>query len=161
MYYATVTLHVFAAIFWLGGLFFLAAVGAPVLRTVEPQALRAQLFRTLGRAFRPLAWLAIAMLLVTGVANLALRGRLRPALEEGSFWHSPYGHALAAKLACVVLMIVLSVLHDFVIGPMASRVQPGTPEAKRLARGTAWVARANVGLGVLLVIAAVRLARGG
>ena len=161
MYYAIVTLHVFAAVFWLGGTFFLAAVGAPVLRTVEPPTLRAQLFRAIGRAFRPLAWLAIAILLATGVANLGLRGLLRPALEDGSLWQTPYGHALAAKLACVVLMIVLAVLHDFVIGPMASRVQLGTPEAKRLARGTAWVARANVGLGVALLIAAVRLARGG
>ena len=161
MYYANVTLHVFAAIFWLGGIFFLAAVGAPVVRAVEPLALRAQLFRTLGRRFRRLAWAAIVVLLVTGVANLGLRGLLWPALTDGAFWHTAYGHALAAKLACVLLMIVLSVVHDFVVGPMASRVQQGTPEARRLALSSAWVARVNVVLGILLVVVAVRLARGG
>ena len=161
MYYANVTLHVFAAIFWLGGIFFLAAVGAPVVRTVDPPALRAQLFRTLGRRFRGLAWVAIGVLLVTGVANLALRGLLTPALTDGTFWGTAYGHALAAKLACVVCMLVLSITHDFVAGPMASRVQPGTPEARRLAATSAWVARVNVVLGIMLVIVAVRLARGG
>lgn len=162
MYYANVTLHVFATIFWLGGIFFLALVGAPVVRGVEPPALRGQLFRALGRKFRPLAWLAIGVLLVTGVANLGFRGLLSTAtLGDGTFWRSAYGLALATKVACVVLMIVLSVTHDFVAGPMASRLQPGTSEARRLALAAAWAARANVMLGVLLVVLAVRLARGG
>jgi uncharacterized membrane protein len=154
VYYANVTIHVFAAMLWLGGMFFLAVVGAPVLRTVEPPAVRAHLFRALGRAFRRLAWPAIGVMLVTGVANLAFRGLLdRATLENGAFWSSAYGHALAVKLVCVALMVVLSAVHDFVLGPRASRVET--------ARGAAWIARVNVLLGVLLVVAAVRLARGG
>jgi uncharacterized membrane protein len=47
-YFVNVTVHVFAALLWLGGMFFLAVVGAPVLRSVEPPELRAQLFRRLG-----------------------------------------------------------------------------------------------------------------
>jgi hypothetical protein len=39
LYYATVTAHLLAALLWLGGMFFLAIVGAPVLRSVEPAAL--------------------------------------------------------------------------------------------------------------------------
>jgi uncharacterized membrane protein len=31
-YYVTVVIHVLAALFWLGGMFFLGVVGAPVLR---------------------------------------------------------------------------------------------------------------------------------
>ena len=59
MYYLTVTLHVFAALFWLGGMFFLGVVGAPVLRKVEPPELRSRLFQDLGRAFRTSGWIAI------------------------------------------------------------------------------------------------------
>ena len=40
LYWLSVTVHVLAAMLWLGGTFFLAAVGAPVLRKVEPPALR-------------------------------------------------------------------------------------------------------------------------
>jgi putative copper export protein len=36
-YYINVTIHVLAAMLWLGGMFFLGAVGAPVLRTIEPR----------------------------------------------------------------------------------------------------------------------------
>ena len=40
LYYASVSVHVLAAMLWLGGMFSLAVVGAPVLRRVEPPALR-------------------------------------------------------------------------------------------------------------------------
>ena len=35
VYIINVTIHVFAALFWLGGMFFLAAVGAPQLYSVD------------------------------------------------------------------------------------------------------------------------------
>jgi len=41
MYYLNVTIHVLAAMVWLGGMLFFAAVGAPVLRKVESPQLRA------------------------------------------------------------------------------------------------------------------------
>lgn len=162
LYYWNVTLHVLAALLWLGGMFFLAAVGAPALRKVEPPELRARLFAELGTRFRRAGWIAIAVLAVTGVLNLWFRGMLSwSTLGDRAFWATPYGHALAWKLGTVFAMIVLSALHDFVIGPASSRVRAGTPEAIRLRRQAAWIARINALIGLLLVIAAVRLARGG
>ena len=76
-YYLNVVLHVLAALFWLGGMFFLGVVGAPVLRRVEPPALRQQLFHQLGARFRTAGWIAIGVLVVTGAANLHFRGLLR------------------------------------------------------------------------------------
>src|SRR5688500_10675345 len=96
-YYLTVVLHVLAALFWLGGMFFLGVVGAPVLRAVEPPALRQRLFHLLGVRFRAAGWWAIAVLVVTGVAMLHLRGLLRwsGVLGEPAFWGTPTGRALA------------------------------------------------------------------
>jgi copper resistance protein D len=68
--------------------------------------------------------------------------------------------ALAAKLATVVTMIVVSAVHDFLLGPAAGRATPGSPDAITLRRHAALLARANALVGILLVIAAVRLARG-
>jgi copper resistance protein D len=161
-YHINVTLHVFAALLWLGGMFFLAAVGAPVLRKVEPAALRAQLFRQLGEQFRTVGWVAIAVLLVTGVLNLHFHGLLRgEILTNPEFWGSPYGTALAWKLATVAIMVTISAVHDFVHGPKAGRLTPGSPAALRMRGRAAWMARVNALVGVVLVIAAVRLARGG
>jgi copper resistance protein D len=161
LYYVNVSIHLLAALLWLGGMFFLAAVGAPVLRKVEPPALRAQLFKALGNQFRTVGWVAIGVLVVTGIGNLYFRGLLRADLWlNPQFWSTGYGLALAWKLAAVITMIVVSALHDFVFGPAASRVLPGTPEALAIRRKAAWMARANAVVGVVLVLAAVRLSRG-
>lgn len=160
-YYVTVTVHVLAAVFWLGGMFFLAAVGAPVLRRVEPPALRAELFRALGLGFRRFGWGAIGVLVVTGALNLHFRGLFSAQLwATGAFWTAPYGRALIVKLLTVALMITLSALHDFGLGPAAARAAPASPRAVALRRWSAWIARANALLGLVLLVAAVRLARG-
>jgi putative copper resistance protein D len=162
LYLASVTLHLLAAIVWLGGLFFFALAGAPALRRVEPPALRAQLFRDLGRRFRIVGWAAIAVLVVTGIGNLALRGFLRwEILGDPAFWRGAYGRPLAWKLASVAAILVVSALHDFVLGPRASRAEPGSPEAIRLRGQAAWLGRLNAVIALVLVAAAVRLARPG
>lgn len=161
-YWVSVTLHLLAALLWLGGTFFLAVVGAPVLRRVEPPDLRAELFRQIGVAFRRVGWISIAVLLITGVANLHFRGLLRSSVLGSSlFWASRYGQAFAWKLGCVLVILVLSALHDFVIGPAASRYPAESAQAVRYRRAAAWLARAGAGVGLVLVIAAARLARGG
>jgi copper resistance protein D len=163
LYLASVTLHVLAAMFWLGGMFFLGFVGAPVLRGVQPLELRQQLFNALGLRFRALGWWAIAVLLVTGVVNLRSRGWLAwdGALSSPAFWTSGTGHALAWKLGAAVTMIGVSAMHDFVLGPRAGAAAPGSAEALALRTRAVWAARLNALAGVVLVIAAVRLARGG
>lgn len=162
LYHLNVTIHVLAALLWLGGMLFLAAVGAPVLRKVEPPELRARLFQTLGEQFRNVGWFAIAVLLVTGALNLHFRGVLRwDVLGSAAFWATAYGRAVAWKLATVAAMITLSAIHDFAVGPMASRLRPGSPEAIRYRRYAALLARLNAIIGIILVFVAVRLARGG
>ena len=163
LYWTNVTVHVLAALFWLGGMLFLGLVGAPVLRAIEPPALRQRLFHDLGMRFRSAGWVAIGVLVVTGVLNLHFRGWLHwgGVLGSAAFWRTPTGHALAAKLAAVAVMIVVSVVHDLVLGPAAGRATPGSPEALGLRRRAALLARANALVGVVVVAAAVRLARGG
>jgi copper resistance protein D len=162
VYFLNVTLHVLAALLWLGGMFFFALVGAPVLRKVESPALRSQLYRELGSRFRAVGWMAIGVLVVTGLLNLQLRGMLRwDVLSAGSFWGTPYGHSLAWKLVAVTAMIGISGFHDFVSGPAASRLDPGSAAGARARRNAAWLGRLNAVIGIIVVVAAVRLARGG
>lgn len=161
-YYATVTLHVLAALVWLGGMLFLGLVGAPALRAIEPPALRQRLFGEIGRRFRTVGWSAIAVLVATGALNVWFRGWAQgphPALLDAAFWRTGTGHALGAKLACVAIMLTVSAVHDFVEGPRASRLAPGSPAAIAMRRRAALLGRVNAIVGVVLVVAAVRLAR--
>jgi uncharacterized membrane protein len=161
LYLLNVTVHVTAAVLWLGGMFFLALVGAPVLRKLETPALRASLFAELGRQFRALAWIALGLLLVTGTLNLYFRGVLTDvSMGSPHFWRTPFGGTLALKLILVALLLVIQALHDFRWGPAVSRSQPGGSTAP-LRRRAALAARVNAVLGLLVLIAAVRLARGG
>lgn len=162
VYLANVTIHVLAALFWIGGMLFFALVGAPALRRIESPGLRAELFRQLGERFRGAGWIAIGVLLATGTVNLWLGGLLRfDVLADPAFWQAPYGRTLGWKLVGVTAMLVVSALHDFVLGPRAARREAGTPEALRARRRAALLARGNAVLGLLVVIVAVRLARGG
>ena len=162
IYLLNVTLHVLAAMLWLGGMFSLALVGAPVLRAVDPPALRAELFTRIGRRLRGVGWGAIAVLIATGAGNLAFAGAFREGrILHRALWMSPWGHALAWKLAAVAAMIVISAIHDFWLGPLAGRLTPGSPKALRVRVRAAWLARINALIGIVVVFAAARLARGG
>src|SRR5450759_3132740 len=122
LYYANITIHVLAAMLWLGGMLFLGLIGAPVLRAVEPPELRQRLFQDLGLRFRSAGWWAIGILLLTGVGNLHYKGWLRwdGVLGSPVFWRTAVGHSLAIKLVAVTAMIAVSAVHDFVDGPRAS-----------------------------------------
>lgn len=183
LYHLNVTVHLLAALFWLGGMFFLALVGAPVIRKLDDPELRGRLFADLGRRFRTAGWWAIGVLVATGFLNLHFRGVLDgELLGSTDFWSGAYGRALAWKLAAVTAMIATSSLHDFAFGPRAARAadaaraDDGTPAIEgggsrptgggdsggaRHRRIASWLARMNAVFGIILVLAAVRLARGG
>ena len=128
-------LHVFAALVWIGGMLFVALVLVPVVRAQADPALRARLFHDVGVRFRAVGWAALLVLLATGLINL---------------WLRPYLFTLTRfqwKLGLVVVALVLSAIHDFVLGPRA-----GVPGADPSIRAWAsWVARLNV-LVVLIVV---------
>ncbi|HWD09037.1 MAG TPA: CopD family protein [Actinomycetota bacterium] len=89
-------LHVLAASVWVGGQITVAGL-VPVLRRVSPDALR-----PVGRRFGQVAWMAFAVLIVTGIWNvIAVRSQLR-----GS-----YAATLWVKLAAVAISGVAAWAH--------------------------------------------------
>ena len=161
LYHLIVTAHVLAAVAWLGGMIAFALL-APILRRVGDDADRQRLFHELGRRFRTVGWACIAVLVVTGIEQLRLRGWWGRAFWSApALWTSPLGHALAGKLTTVAVMLGVQGVHDFHYGPRAGQVAPGTAEARALRRKAALLARINALAGVVLVWFAVRLVRGG
>lgn len=133
--------HVLAMTVWLGGMLFIALVVVPVTRGLPDPALRSRLVQQMGRRFRTIGWAALAVLVATGLVNL---------------WQAP--HLLRAgrfhwKLGLVVLALLLSVYHDFVVGPRAG--QPGADPSARVR--AAWIARLNVLLVLVIVFLGVTL----
>jgi hypothetical protein len=107
---------------------------------------------------RAAGWIAIALLIATGLGNLSsrwLQGRCAgpPPLDTSA------GRVLGPA-AAVTTMVVVSAVHDFALGPAASRAETGSDTAVALRRRAALLARVNALVGIVVVIAAVRLARG-
>jgi putative copper export protein len=134
MYWVAVYLHILAAAVWVGGNLLFFAV-APTLRREAPQA-----FRLLGRRFRVLSWVAVLVLLVTGVYLLALGWESRRDL-------------LLWKMVLFGVAVVVKAAHDFWIAPRAGS-----------ARGVyvplaMWVGRTNLVVQLVIVYLSVGLSR--
>ena len=133
--------HVLAAITWIGGMLFIALVVVPVTRRLPDPVLRSRLVQETGRRFRTVGWVALGLLVATGLLNLWDR----PYLLQGPRFHG--------KLGLVVLALVLSVLHDFVLGPRAGL--PGADPSVRVR--ASWIARLNVLVALAVVLLGLAL----
>lgn len=133
--------HLLAVLTWVGGMLFIALVLVPVTRRLEDAALRTRLVQATGRRFRTVGWIALALIVATGLGNLAFRPEL---LSVPRF---------QVKLGLVALALLLSAVHDFVLGPRAGR--PGVPPSAR--RRASWIARVNVLVALAIVAAGLAL----
>lgn len=162
IYLASVFLHILAAVVWIGGMFFLIMVVVPWLRRGN-RATAGAMLRDTGIRFRNVGWACFAVLLATGVLNLWLRRVGFEDLASPEWRSTPFGRALVLKLTLFALVLALSFVHDFVVGPRATRAMeadPGGAEALRLRRAASWMGRLNALLALALVFLGVVLVRG-
>ena len=161
-YTLVVLIHILAAIIWLGGMFFIAIVMVPVLRRLEPPQKRIEVLSATATRFRAISWIAILVLLITGVLNAINHGVTMQKISTGEFFSSNFGKILILKLILVFAMLVLSAIHDFILGPRliellnSSNPDPFTKLQKNR-KYVSWLARINALLGILVVACAVML----
>ncbi|PZN06282.1 CopD family protein [Thermaerobacter composti] len=157
-YELVVFVHVLAAMVWVGGILFLSLVVVPASRRY-PADVRARLFADVGRRFRVVGWTALAILAVTGAVQMAARGATLANVMDGSFFQTPWGRILGAKLLAVSLMMLLTAMHDFVAGPAAERAARAGGDPERLRRRAGRLARVTAILALIVVFLAVQLVR--
>jgi uncharacterized membrane protein len=133
-------LHVLGVVTWFGGAIFIAAVLVPLARTFDDPAKRTLLIREAARRFRVVGWVGLSLIVLSGVGNLVLTPWL---LSSGLF---------QVKLALVVLVLALSVVHDFVLGPRATL----NPDPS-LRVWASWVARVTLLLGLVVIFLGLAL----
>ena len=133
-------LHLLAAMVWVGGQLALPLVITPVLRRNFQPPQRTELIAEMGVRFRPFAWIALAVLLATGLRSAVLVYGGFPGFVEG-LSETGYGRILQAKLLLVMVIIALQYLHDFILGPrlrrMVSQHSPGLARARAATIGLA------------------------
>jgi putative copper export protein len=116
-----VVVHLLAAAVWVGGSTALVFVGVPAIRTLEGEP-RGRAMRELGVRWRPLGYGALAVAAVTGVALASREWEHRTAFQV-VFW---------VKVALFVCLVVVSYLHNFVLGPrLQAEIRDGRDERTR------------------------------
>ncbi|MCH7745886.1 MAG: DUF4149 domain-containing protein [Chloroflexi bacterium] len=160
-------MHILATITWVGGTLFLIMVMVPLSRReIESPAQAARLLGQVGRRFRSVAWASIVLLVLSGlfIATEQWGVKLSDFSGGGS---GRFIQILQAKMGIVVLIIVLSAVHDFVLGPRVTRQLEGMREAGDASAATqssrktlVWLARVNLLLVLIVVALAVTLTRG-
>ena len=134
-------IHVLSAITWIGGMLFIALVVVPVTRRMNNASLCRNLIQQMGVRFRTVGWIALTLLVVTGLINLWIYPFL---LSSPRFlW----------KLGLVIWALLLSAIHDFVLGPRAGA--PGADDAARLR--ASWIARINMAVAIVIVLLGLSL----
>jgi putative copper export protein len=157
MYSTLVILHLLAAVSWIGGMIFLSLVLAPLVRGRKAAPEFMALFRSAALRFRPIVWIAIAVLLITGPVLLSQRGI---DITSPTSWPG----IVTVKVTLVGILLILTVLHDLVLGPRVSRVS-GIPASQRttgeqLVFSTArWLPRWSLLIALAVLMVAVKLAR--
>lgn len=156
-WFAAVSLHLLAAVVWIGGMVFLSSVLAPLVRSGHATVEHVTLFRSAARRFRILVWISVVTILVTGPVLLH---------ERNLFLTVPTGWppVVRIKFGLVCLLLLLTIAHDLFLGPRGNPVH-ARPEGRRagwnnlLIKTSRWVPRLALIVGILVVLAAVVLAR--
>jgi putative copper resistance protein D len=164
LYLLSVWLHILAAVTYIGGMIFLALVLVPTIRKPEYRDIAMDLVHRTGTRFRNVGWVCLGVLVLTGGVNLAFHGIGLLDLLSGEAFRSSFGHILGLKLLLVAVLLLMSIVHDFVIGPKATaawRAAPGSPEAARRRRRAGRYGRTALVLSLLVVALGVMLVRGG
>lgn len=162
MYIWSVFLHLIFVTFWFGGMLFTAAILVPATRKKLANQ-RGLLFTELGTRFSRLSWVVFPLLIITGISSLLGRGYTVDTLLSTDFWRSTYGARLMDKLYLFALILILSGIHDFWLGPKAAKLLQEDPESQRtrkFRKATSWAGRINLAIGLIIIYIAVTLVRG-
>lgn len=128
-------LHILGVAIWVGPQFFLFIAAVPAIRTIDDTTARARVMRTLTTRFGWMAWAALVLIVMTGISNLFQLGA-DTAIDLGSPDYRWY-HVFTLKMVLVGVMVILTAVHTFVIGPrQLSLMESGEsgPDAVRLRR---------------------------
>jgi copper resistance protein D len=159
-------IHILAAVSWVGGMIFVAAILGPYVRRSVPPLERAQIMAAVGKRFSVLGWSAIFTLVCTGIYNA-----VRFVGSWTALFGTTFGHILLVKIVLVAIMIGLSLAHDFVLGPRsrdvaqklhttqfpAQEIEGRTKALRQLRRWTVRIAQLNLVLGIVVILLATSL----
>ncbi|GBD03934.1 hypothetical protein HRbin19_01235 [bacterium HR19] len=154
VYKISVLLHILGFSLWYGGMLFISLILLPFIKTKSDYP---DILEKIAKRYSNITWFFIfPLMLVTGFINAYARtGTINPLL-----W-SEYtnGKYIVLKLHLFFLIIILSAIHDFWLGPKAVKLmREGKKENMRKISGI--IGRINFILATLMLIFGISTVRG-
>lgn len=146
MLVAAKTLHVLAAVVWVGGMFFAYMALRPVAARLLEPAQRLPLWRDTFAKFFPWVWLCVASLLVTGYGMLIML--------FGGFADAPLYVHLMHALGIVMILLYMHVFFAPYRRMRQALLQNDLPEAGRRLNQIRRIIAVNLTLGIVVIIIA-------
>ena len=157
LYLLSVFLHILAAMLWVGGNLFMIVVLVPAIKN-HPD--KAQLFKNTGLKFRTAGYIALFILLLTGLFNMYYRG-------VDFTWYSLTNHAIGElglyKIGLFLVIVAISGLHDYLVGKKAVEKwleNPEDHEIPKLRKRARLLGRINFLISLVLVVLGIIMVRG-
>jgi uncharacterized membrane protein len=141
-------LHVLGVVVWLGGL-----VGQAHLLPPSARAGQTAWVAEAARRARPVAWTALAVVVLTGLYNVTQLGPLEHVMASGA------ALTLAGKFVLVLVVIALSGHRDFAQVPRLRRALAAGGDPAPALRAIVRLDRLVIGLGVVIVYLGVAVSR--
>lgn len=155
IYRISVFLHIFAFSIWFGGMIFISLILRPSIMRRQDYP---EILDVVARKFSKITWFFIfPVLFVSGFFNSYFRtGEINP------FEWSQYapGKIALVKFHLFILILILSALHDFKLGPKAVELMKSNANPEKFRKLSGIVGRVNFLLGIVMLILGILLVRG-
>ena len=144
----SVWLHLLGVVVWIGGLMYQAHVLMPAARRDGATPLAQML-----RRGRWVAWIAIALVVLTGFYNVTLLGPLDRVLHSGA------ALLLALKFMLVLAAVAVAGQRDFAQVPRLARAVAAGDDPRPALSSIAWMDRVVLLLAVVIVYLGLAVSR--
>ncbi len=151
-------IHIVAVTIWLGPQFFMFLVTVPAVRLIEDAQVRLRVMRLITTRFSRLAWIAMAVIVLSGISNAFQEADENPDAFDPD---NRYFYIFTTKMVLVGLAILFTALHTKVIGPRLLQMQEemvsDNAEVGRLRRTSIILSSLGLLFSVAVVFAAALL----
>lgn len=159
-YLFVLLVHVFAAMFWVGGIIFYVLVIIAVIRDSDLKNVKLILLEKTALKFRKVSYVTFLILTISGTCLLYTKGYLLVShnLEQSLVSIPPI---FLVKISLFLILLISSLYHDYVSGPAAFSYAETDPlRFDKFRKRSALFGRLNLFLSIMIAIFGVLGSRG-